>query len=65
MSFRTAIGETQTATPPAMKSDTAFPGLVALLFLAALIMLILFCAGCAEMPLSVSFAVEIPVEIQK
>lgn len=37
-----------------MKSDTAFPGVAALLFLAALILLLLFCAGCAEMPLTLS-----------
>lgn len=31
-----------------MKSDTAFPGIAALLFLAVIILLILFCAGCAS-----------------
>ena len=31
-----------------MKSDTAFPSLVALLFLAALIMLLAFATGCAQ-----------------
>ena len=37
-----------------MKSDTAFPSLVSLLFLAALILLLAFCAGCADYPITLS-----------
>lgn len=37
-----------------MKSDTAYPGIVALLFLCALILFLAFCAGCADYPITLS-----------
>jgi hypothetical protein len=38
-----------------MKSDTAFPSFVALLFLAALVLMLLFCTGCGmEYPVTLS-----------
>ena len=42
-----SIGANTNHTPHAMKSDTPFPGIVCLLGLAVIILLILFCAGCA------------------
>lgn len=41
-----------------MKSDTPFPGVVCLLGLAVIILLILFCAGCAEMQLRATIMTE-------
>ena len=45
-----------------MKSDTPIPGILCMLILA-------ICVGmltcCADMPITVSFAIEVPIEIQK
>ena len=48
------IGANHYQIKPVMKSETAYPGIAALLFLAALILLLMFCAGCAEYPLTLS-----------